>query len=169
VLSSNHEYFKIATHHDKIDPMRIRKVASTLQVSTQTIRNWVNKFGDFLSSEATQQNNKLFSNNDVAMLQKVKQLSSEGYTWDEITNLLPDPTIAGEVIEDPQLDTDPQRSNQDTTNAITVLQDQLEQIKILVDVTIKSKDETIEILKDENKRLRDEIEHLKKPLWKRLL
>ena len=143
---------------------RISEAAREIGVTSATVRNYLREFSPYFSEESKHQTRKRFSSQDVATLIEITRLSREGYTWSEIPDRLPSP---GEIAE--ELPPPPQYQANEQENALDVLRDQNEQIKILMDITIKSKDETIDVLKQENDRLRGELERLSKPWWRRII
>jgi len=133
---------------------RIGDVADILQVSTQTIRNWLRLGDDFFTEAATRQHGKRFAAADLDQLKRIQRLLSEGFILDQIKTMLPAAPQIVDILEDPQ----PPATDHQPTNA---------PIEVFWSVTLAAKDETIAILKEENQRLRDEIENLRKPWWRR--
>jgi len=151
---------------------RIGEVADILKVSLQTVRNWLNLGEEFFTEAATRQHGKRFTAADLDQLKRIQNLLSEGFKLDQIKTMLPAAPQIVDVIEDPP----PRATDQQPTSQVNALEtiDIFEQVQQLLkqqqenhQVTINAKDETIAVLQDENERLRDEVERLKRPWWKR--
>jgi len=142
---------------------KISDVARHLDCSTATVRNYLKQFPHYFSEEAQHPHRKRFSPGDVAILEEIARLSREGYTWNEIPSQLPAPGEIVEEIPSPTLNRPDQQQN-----ALEVLRDQNEQLKVLIDVTIKAKDQTIEVLQGEVSRLRAELDRKNLPFWKKI-
>ena len=147
---------------------KIGDVASSLGVSLQTIRNWLKVGGEFFSQNATKTTGKRFTPADIQQMQRIKSLLAEGLTFEDIPARLP---AAPQVVDDIPKE---QPDQQEPSNALqpTEYLDQLmailEQQRETYQETIGAKDETIQVLRSENERLRDELERSRLPWWKRL-
>ena len=143
---------------------KIGDVATDLDVSLQTVRNWLKLGDEYFSESATRPTGKRFTPSDIQQLQTIKSLLADGLTYEDIpTRLSPAPQVV-EILDDHQ---EPPTTNQDATSALQTLElmqyinDMLEQQQKTYNQTINAKDETIQVLKDE-------IERLRRPWWKRL-
>ena len=140
---------------------KIGDVATDLDVSLQTVRNWLKLGDEYFSESATRQTGKRFAPSDIQQLQTIKSLLADGLTYEDIpTRLSPAPQVV-EILDDHQ---EPPTTNQDATSALQLIeltQYVIDQQKETFQVTLDAKDETIQVLKDE-------IERLRRPWWKRL-
>ena len=144
--------------------MRIGDTAKMLGVTTATIRNWLSIGDEYFSESASRTTGKRFTPSDIQQLQTIKSLLADGLTYEDIpTRLSPAPQVV-EILDDHQ---EPPTTNQDATSALQTLElmqyinDMLDQQRETYNQTINAKDETIQVLKDE-------IERLRRPWWKRL-
>jgi len=136
-------------------PLTPKEIRETLDVTDTTIRNYVKRFGKFLSPDATRRNRKRFSPTDVQILQIAKSYLDEGYTYDQTINLLETQSLEDILdveIPSPQVE----KSPPDETNAI-LPQEFYKQFEI----TLAAKDEHIA-------DLRKEIAWLRLPWYKKL-
>lgn len=149
----------------------IGEVSEILQVSTVTTRNYVNLLGTrFLSPDATRKTGKKFTPGDISTLKAFRSLLGEGFTWENALSQLPTPP---EIVENTPEETEEQ-AEETTTTAIQTLE-VLERFQALLKMqaeqfteTVKAKDEHIETLKAENKRLQEENAFLKTPWYRKL-
>lgn len=56
----------------------LTEVSQFLDVNESTLRNWEKKFGDFLSNYRNQYNHRLFAQDDIKTLERVKYLMESG-------------------------------------------------------------------------------------------
>lgn len=149
------------------------ELSKTLGITTATIRNYVSKFGQFLSPDATRKTRKRFSPEDVQILMAAKSLLNDGLTYDQVVNQLENQPLEGEVIDDLPPETQPEDipAADEIPSAIQSIEffsqviDQLtEQHKSV----ISAKDETITGLKKDKDRLQMEISWLRLPWYKKL-
>ena len=54
------------------------EVSQFLDVNESTLRNWEKKFGDFLSNYRNQYNHRVFTQDDVKVLERIKYLMESG-------------------------------------------------------------------------------------------
>ena len=54
------------------------EVSKFLNVNESTLRNWEKRFGEFLSNYRNQYNHRLFTDGDVAVLERIKYLLESG-------------------------------------------------------------------------------------------
>lgn len=54
------------------------EVSKFLNVNESTLRNWEKRFGEFLSNYRNQYNHRLFTDSDVAVLERIKYLLESG-------------------------------------------------------------------------------------------
>jgi len=154
---------------------RIGEVAERLEVSSQTIRNWLN-LGEELYSEAAQrQYGKRFSPSDIEQLERVQSFLYEGYRLDQIKNMLPAAPQVVEIFEDqpPPSQQDSSQSRELQTPAIMeqflqLINQQAEEHQRELERLERSTNRTIEVLESENQRLREELERARLPWWRRL-
>lgn len=79
--------------------MKTGEIASLLGVSDKTIRNWVERFENFLSAEAKRVGSRqsAFTEEDIVILATIKELSAEGLSYDAINERL----VSGYRTENP--------------------------------------------------------------------
>jgi len=150
--------------------MRIGDTAAMLGVHPATVRNWLKLGDEFFSSNATKTTGKRFTPQDIEQLKRIQSLLDEGFRYEDIPARLPVPEVF-EVIED----TPPEAPGPSQTNANAMqpteylerFQAILEQQHETHQEAIRAKDETIQVLKDENERLRADLERARRPWWKR--
>jgi len=144
-----------------ITPGEIRKI---LDVTDATVRNYCNRFGEFLSPDATRKTRKRFSPADVQILQLAKSYLDDGYTYDQVINLLENQSLDDILdIEIPSPQVEKPSSPDDETNAILPAEFYKQ-----FEIAIAAKDQTIEILLTENERLRAELAKKDRGFWDRL-
>ena len=139
--------------------MKIGQVSKALDVSTQTIRNWLRTAPDQFSSEAVQKTNKQFTPQDIAVLQNIQRLVSEGVKYKDVTDQLPP---IPEIVDSFEPDQD-QSQEQNALQPIEFFDHfkiMLEQIQHEHEITLASKDQTIATLQAEN-------DWLKRPFWRK--
>ena len=142
---------------------KIGDVAHGLEVSLQTVRNWLKMGDEYFSQNATKTTGKRFTPADIQQLQRIKSLLGEGLTFEDIPARLP----AFPQVVDHQ-DPPEQTAAIQPTEYLDQLMAILDQQAQTYQVTISAKDETIQVLRSENERLRDELERSRLPWWKRL-
>ena len=150
---------------------KIGDVAANLGVSLQTVRNWLKIGDEFFSENATRSTGKRFTPGDIQQLQRIQSLIADGLIYEDIpAKLKPSPQVVEVIEEAPQ---EPPGTPRNGANSIQTL-DLMESIERLLEhqretyqETISAKDETIEVLKDENERLRRERDRARLPWWKR--
>ncbi len=149
--------------------LKIGETARAVDVTSVTIRNWVEEFGEFLSPSAKQQRRKRFTPQDVDILLKIKSLRNDGFTYSEIPDQL-NVVDDGEIFDYEEIQPEEQPPQPEQTNQ----QNALATIEVFDFITqslnaqteqhqreINAKDETIAILQDE-------LERARLPWWKRL-
>ena len=137
--------------------MKIGQVSKALDVSTQTIRNWLKLAPDQFSSEAVQKSNKQFTPQDIAVLQNIQRLVSEGVKYKNVVDQLPPiPEIVDSFEPDP--DQPQEQYALQPLEFFDHFKIMLEQIQHEHEITLASKDETIATLQAEN-------DWLKRPFW----
>ena len=151
--------------------LTIGQVADLLGVTRQTIHNWLKNIGyEFFSENATRVSGKRFPPDDIEQLRTIKGLLEMGKRYEQIPDLINTPQVFDVVDDIPK----EQPDQQEPSNAIQLAEyfDQLlkmlEQQQQNHQVSISAKDETIQILKSENERLRQDLERARQPWWKRL-
>jgi DNA-binding transcriptional MerR regulator len=68
---------------------KIGDVANFLDVSGQTVKNWVSAFPDYFSESAQRNFSKRFTPQDLERLIEIQTLRNQGRQLDEINDLLP--------------------------------------------------------------------------------
>jgi len=144
------------------NPLTPKEIREKLDVTDTTIRNYVKRFGEFLSPDATRRNRKRFSPADVQVLTVAKSYLDRGYTYEKVIGLLKEDAS----LKDDILDQTPQPQVEKPPPKETNIQPKefYEQFKI----ALAAKDQTIEILLTENERLRAELEKKDRGFWDRL-
>jgi DNA-binding transcriptional MerR regulator len=134
--------------------MKIGMVAKSLNVSSATIRNWLDDIGpEFFTESATRSTGKNFQKWDMNQLHKIQQLKGEGISLKDIPqHLEPTPNILER--EEPETYQEP------ASNEI-VLHEYMQQFREVYEKWIQDKDQQIAELKAK-------IEYLEKPWWKKL-
>src|SRR5262245_54390125 len=56
----------------------LSEVGEFLNVNESTLRNWEKRFGEFLTNYRNQYNHRLFTDSDIAVLERVKYLLESG-------------------------------------------------------------------------------------------
>src|SRR5688572_8595374 len=75
------------------------EVSEFLDVNESTLRNWEKKFGEFLSNYRNQYNHRLFNQDDVKTLERIKYLMESGmFTIPGVQHML---TTNGGAIQTP--------------------------------------------------------------------
>ena len=136
------------------------EVSQTLGVTTATLRNYVKKFGQFLSPDATRETSKRFSPDDIETLKTARSFLHAGMTYKWVQEHLENQAVTGEVLEDFQPETDPQPepSSEDfQPNDISAIQTR-EFYERFFKPALDAKDETISELKTDKERLIQEKE-----------
>ena len=150
-----------------------QEVAARLEVSPSTLRRWSEEFADFLSpetdsSEGNQQ--RRYSDEDLAMLITVKGLMADGLTYDQVSDQLSGQNVGGApggpgsiVTTDAALPLAP---------AMTFLADTLHNVADSQQAVLNSQAANRELLgvvlqdnfnlKEENTRLRDRMLELER-------
>ena len=149
------------------DDLRITEVAKQLGVTPNTIRTYLKHFSIFLSPSALRKTQKRFTQRDIHILGLVYNHLREGLTYDQVPPLLPSPAEVVDIPEEPQ-EPPGQTTALQPTEYLDQLMAILEQQRETYQETIGAKDETIQVLRSENERLRDELERSRLPWWKRL-
>ena len=127
------------------------QLSKTLGITTATLRNYVQHFGQYLSDGAKKKTRKRFTPEDVQLLHYAKSLLDNGNTYQETLDLLETQPIEGEILEDFQpFEQDPEPAPIPETSAIQTAEFYEQFVKPMID----AKDETIEILRKENAWLR---------------
>jgi len=159
---------------------RIKDVATELNVSSQTIRNYLRLGDQYFSEDATHPTRKRFNNSDIRQLQRIKQLLDTGLTYEDIPDEL---TPAARVIHNGhdvgQEDTDTDQTPEDTppedTQKTTDLAIQYEPIIAAQQQTIQTLNDHINTLKSDKDRLQHQVDQLQNkldrerlPWWRRL-
>lgn len=127
-----------------------KQAAETLEVSTSTLRRWASEFTPFLSPRKGTK--RLYTTGDLAIFGRIKELYQQGLTTDSVREALP-------VIQ-------AQPSPGD--KALITLSDFSQALEILysdharVQAQLKEQAELI-------KAMKEKIDHLEKPWFKRLL
>lgn len=57
----------------------LNEIAKYLDINESTLRNWEKKFGDFLTNYRNQYNHRVFSTEDVQIMEKIKYLLESGF------------------------------------------------------------------------------------------
>ena len=145
---------------------RIKDVATQLECSTQTIRNYL-KIGDqFFSERATAKTRKRFDDGDIRQLQTIKSLLDDGLTYDQIPDrLTPAPRVV-DVGHEP--DPNPEPPPEDAPPTTSALAKRYEQTIAAQQQTIVLQNDYIDHLKSENERLRSELDDARLPWWRRI-
>jgi DNA-binding transcriptional MerR regulator len=67
----------------------LTEVGKFLNVNESTLRNWEKRFGEFLSNYRNQYNHRLFTDGDVAILERIKYLMESGmFTVEGVKHML---------------------------------------------------------------------------------
>ena len=83
-----------------------KQAADRLQISPNTLRNWSDAYGDYLSEAARPgtQPERRFTDQDITILEYIKQLRAEGMEKDQIRQRLGETQFADvEVLEAPTI------------------------------------------------------------------
>ena len=62
----------------QVQTYTLTEVSQFLDVNESTLRNWEKRFGDFLSNYRNQYNHRLFTQEDVQLLERIKYLMESG-------------------------------------------------------------------------------------------
>jgi DNA-binding transcriptional MerR regulator len=156
------------------------EVAALLDVSTATIRNYVDRFGEYLSDPAKRSRGKRFSEDDIKILQKIAHLLRQGLRYAEVKEVFESEPIEGEILEaddfepipepEPEPEPEPQQSDQRGDIAPLEFFDSLvDQLTDQHKREIEAKDDLIRELRSDKQRLQEQLDQLKKPWWQRIL
>ena len=139
--------------------MKIGEVSRSLDVSTQTVRNYLRLAPDQFSGEAVRKSNKQFTPQDIAVLQEIKYLVSEGVKYKNVADQLP---LIPEIVENigPEPDQPQEQYALQPVEFFDHFKIMLEQMQLEHGITISAKDQTIATLQAEN-------DWLKRPFWQK--
>ncbi len=126
--------------------LKLTPVAQELQVSIQTVKNWVKAFPAHFSDTAQRKTNKRYTPADMETLERINQFRQvDGLSIEEIKEILP-------VI--PQ-DFEPEQTGEVQTQEVSQLMANMwATFEHQHNESMQAKNETIEVLREENKRLK---------------
>lgn len=122
------------------------EIRETLGVTDTTIRNYVKRFGRFLSPDATRKTQKRFNENDIKVLRIAKGYLDQKYTYEQTINLLESQDF-DDILDQPLPKPEPEINQ---TSALAIYRE-----------TIRAKDAHIA-------DLQKEIRWLRLPWWRRI-
>jgi len=158
--------------------MKIGEAAKSLGVTTQTIRNYLKIDPRLLTSEATQEKNKRFSDKDIYILAKIKKLVDKGVKYKDIpAELLKEPIIVEypdpdeppltepEIMDEPPVD-EPEFEYKSTSIApIEFFENLFNEITTGHKREIDAKNQYIESLESDKAKLESRVEELEHKLY----
>lgn len=136
--------------------MKIGEAAEELNVTGQTVRNYLRLAPNQFSSEAVRKSNKQFSPQDIAVLRNIQSLVGEGVKYKDVGDQLPP---IPEIIE-PEPDQPQEQYALQPIEFFEHFRIMLEQMQHEHGITITAKDQTIATLQTENA-------WLKRPFWQK--
>ena len=155
--------------------MRIGEVATQLDVTPATVRNWIKLFGDeYLSDQANKKTGKRFTPTDVATLREIQRLLHDGLRYEEIPHQLqPIPEIMvddtfGGADQQPFDIPDPTVNRENAIQPLEFFTDFIDKMTTQHEREIVAKDDLITELKGDKTRLQAEIDRLNLPWWDKL-
>lgn len=101
-----------------------KQASETLKVPPSTLRRWAVRFDDFLSPQPGKK--RSYTVEDLDVFRRIKQMSAEGFTLDQIANLLP-------VTESPDDQTTDLVTLPDFVQALQYAQDRVGDLQSQVD------------------------------------
>lgn len=140
--------------NEKRIPQSVGQIAKQMEISRQTLRNWISEFGEFLSPGARRKTRKKFTENDVLMLGAIRRfLQEENLTYTQARQAMRDYTPEPEILEpeytpNPDPDPDPGQAGQ-ALQTLDLFANMLEGLQTEHDQTIAAKDDHIRTLKNE--------------------
>ena len=141
-----------------------KDAAESLSIPASSLRRYRSIYAEFLSKpDSTRRLNQ----DDIETLRQIRELAERRFTQTEIEAILrdpPEPFDEGEVFTG-EIPPEPAGGGM---QPIEILQDLVARLQGQNQVVVQAKDQTIEILKEENDRLRTELTDLRKPWWKKL-
>ena len=153
-------------------------VASLLDVSTATIRNYVERFGKYLSDSAKRKRSKRFSDKDIEVLKRVAYLLRKGLTYADVLDVFESEPVEGEILDYDIPEPEPQptkpepepevKDNQEIA-PLEFFDSLVEQLTDQHKREIEAKDDLIQELRSDKRRLQEQLDQTKKPWWKRIL
>jgi DNA-binding transcriptional MerR regulator len=149
------------------------ELSQTLGVTTATLRNYVSKFGQFLSPDATRKTRKRFSPEDVQTLLIAKSLLDDGLTYDQVSDQLQAQPLTGEVIDDLPPETQPEDippadEIPSAIQSIEFFSQVIENLSAEHKNALTAKDEMIGELRQDKTRQQREISWLRLPWYRKL-
>ena len=141
-------------------------IVKMLGVSGVTVRNYSHQFSSFLSPGATSETGRHFTSEDVKVLRLAASLLRQGFSYEEVRHQLEEnQPMTGEVFEEGAA---PEPRQEPPPSAIAPLEFFTQFIETLKDehqATLQAKDETIANLKEDKKRLQEEVSWLRLPFF----
>lgn len=77
------------------------EISSMLDIPPSTLRRYVSIFGDYLSADANKKRGRRFTQNDVAILARIRDLAAQGQRLEDLA-----PQLVDLVDHAPPVDTD---------------------------------------------------------------
>lgn len=140
---------------DKFSP---KQAAEILQIPASSLRRYRQEWAPILSAPDEK---RRYTQEDIEALRIIRDLTGKK-TREEIEQILLGPTEPF-TFEEPL----PEPNQGAAIQSIEFFNSFIEQLTEGHNTTLQAKDETIEVLKSENERLRDELDQAKTPWWKR--
>lgn len=136
------------------------EIAKMLGITTATVRNYVKEFREFLSPAATAETNRRFTPEDIKVLRVASELLREGFNYPEVRERLNERLpMEGEIFEgEPEPETPPPPETPQSILPLEFFSQFVEQLNA-------QHQAHLETLKEENERLRAELNYARLPFF----
>lgn len=144
-----------------------KEVADALGVSGQTIRAYTTEFGDYLSDDATPPSGgrRRFTDEDLRVLEAAKSLLDRGLTYDATRERLAQGVHTIEVEPEEAEETEPASAQIVSVQQLETWYDTIHAIETAWQRIVERQELEIEGLREENRRLREELREETSKSW----
>lgn len=162
--------FQDRHQNKRMDILRPVQMAKAIDVSPQTLRNYIREFGDFLSDEAqATKKARRFDAKDIAILRRANDLLKEGNKYEKVRSMLPAVAdIVGEEVEHPSSE------EGGSSDGAMVNSKDVAQLQAMLEIHIEKHDAIVagkdELLAEKDKRideLRVELAYERAPFYRK--